>query len=521
VNNKLKRLLGGSNVLKTYKKIGNTEADQEDDVALSKELSENINLLSQQFSYPKNNSLIIREFLLPITHHKCSLIFLESVSDTDLIEKRILQPLIESNLENSCIKDIKDFLSVKQLHEVSTIEECVEKIISGKAILLLEYSSIGLALSTSKVEHRSIEKPQSENVIKGPNESFIESLNVNMGLIRKSLRTKHLVSETVYINNSPRSDIRLLYHKEIANEELIENVKNRLNEITTKHIESLPILEQHIEERPYSLVPTVLYTERPDRVISFLLEGHVAILMEGSPSALVTPVTFWSFFHTAEDTYHRWAYGNFIRLIRLFAFFVALFTPSIYIAVTNFHREMIPTDLLLAIAGTREMVPFPAIIEVLMMEVAFELLREAGIRVPTPIGPTIGIVGALILGQAAVDANIISPILVIVVAITGLASFAIPDISFSFMIRISRFLFLLVSAMFGFLGFSILVTMVIAYLATIKSFEVPFLAPMAPHYRSSKDMIIRPPVWKQWLIPKHLKPKATTRKKIPEGSSNQ
>lgn len=490
---------------------------------LTNNLTKNTELLAKEFSHPINKSFIIREFQLHQTNQKCCVFLLESVTDINELEEHIIRPITTSkSIDNKIsLHTIKNNLSVKQIEEVTSIEQCVEGILNGQAILLLDLSYHGLSLDITKVEHRAIDKPQSENVIKGPNEGFVEALSVNMSLIRKSLRTKELISESAFVNGKIRGDIRIIYHKKIVNDQLLSNVKKRLNQISVKHIEGLPVLEQHIEERPYSLVPTVLHTERPDRAISFLLEGHVVILMEGSPAALVTPVTFWSFFHTAEDTYHRWAYGNFIRIIRLLAFLVALLTPSIYIAATNFHREMIPTDLLLAIVGTREMVPFPAIIEVIMMEIAFELLREAGIRVPTPIGPTIGIVGALILGQAAVEANIISPILVIVVAITGLASFAIPDLSFSFMIRISRFLFLLVSAMFGFLGLSVLLTMVIAYLATIKSFEVPFLAPMAPHYQSSKDLIFRPPVWKQWLVPKHLHPKVTTRKKVPEGSSNQ
>lgn len=228
---------------------------------------------------------------------------------------------------------------------------------------------------------------------------------------------------------------------------------------------------------------------------------------------LVAPATFWSFFHTADDMNQRWAYGNFIRIIRLIAFFVALLVPSLYIAATNYHDEMIPMDLLLAISAKRESVPFPAIFEVVMMEIVFEILREAGLRVPTPMGATIGIVGALILGQAAVEANVISSIMVIVIAITGLASFAIPDVSFSFMTRITRFIFLISATVMGIVGLMITLTIVIAYLVSCHSFGVAFLSPLAPYSSSSLDMVTRPPVWKQWIRPSNLRQRQSIRKK--------
>jgi spore germination protein KA len=225
-------------------------------------------------------------------------------------------------------------------------------------------------------------------------------------------------------------------------------------------------------------------------------------------------------FQTAEDYYLRWPYGNFVRLVRLLAVFVALMAPSIYIAVSNFHEEMIQTDLLLAIASTRERVPFPALIEVLIMEVAFELVREAGVRIPTVIGPTIGIVGALILGNAAVDANIVSPILVIIVALTGLSSFAIPEISFNFGIRIMRFIVLIAAAAMGFYGIALFLAGFLAYLVSLKSFDVPFLSPLAPYTRSSKDLLIRPPVFKMWLRPFNVSPQLKKRGNKPEGNAN-
>jgi spore germination protein KA len=309
-----------------------------------------------------------------------------------------------------------------------------------------------------------------------------------------------------------------MYVADIANPNIVKDVKERISKIDAERVQAASILEQYLEERPYSLVPTTLATERPDRVASFLIEGHVALIMDGSPSVVIVPITFWSIFHNPEDQYQRWAYGNFIRIIRLMCVFIALLTPGLFTAVTMYHIDMIPTDLVLAIASSREKLPFPALMEVIIMEIAFEILREAGVRIPTPIGPTIGIVGALILGQAAVEANVVSPILVIIVAITGLASFAIPEISLSFMIRIARFLFLFAGAFMGFFGLATLFTISLAYVSHIKSFGVYFMSPYAPTYKSSKDLVARPPQRKQWLRPLNMAPKKPSRGKKPEGS---
>src|SRR5213079_609143 len=235
---------------------------------------------------------------------------------------------------------------------------------------------------------------------------------------------------------------------------------------------------QYLEERPRSLFPTILYTERPDRAASFIEEGHIVLLMTNSPSCLILPATFWAILHSPEDHYLRTPYGNFIRVLRFFALFVAMFASSFYIAITNFHVGMIPPDLLMAVAGTRERVPFPSIIEILMMEMAFELIREAGLRVPSPIGPTIGIVGALILGQAAVQANIISPIVIIVIALSGLSSFIISDVSMNFAIRMSRFLFIFAAGFLGVYGAVALFVTSLFYIVSLKSFGTPYFAPM-------------------------------------------
>ncbi|OZM58079.1 spore germination protein [Lottiidibacillus patelloidae] len=487
--------------------------------ALTKNLNENLEMLKSEFNYPKNKDFYIKEIFIASLQKKGYLLYINGTVDVKSMEQLVIRPLINSQIKDKNEDDypflLHHVLTTVSGEEVQAISSIVNDLLSGHTIIIIEGEASALTISTEGFETRQIEKPANETVIKGPKESFTESASKNLSLIRKQLKNKDLVTEFVQVGKTDKQKVSLMYVQSIADDDLVNRVKKRVEEIEADAIPELSFIEQHIEERPYSLVPSCLMTERPDRAASFLREGHVIILYGPSPYALVTPITFWSLFHTGEDYYERWAYGNFIRLIRLLAVMVALLTPAIYIAATNFHPEMLPTDLLLAISATREMVPFPAILEVLIMELTFELLREAGIRIPTAIGPTIGIVGALILGQAAVDANVISPIMVIVVAITGLASFAIPEIGFSYIIRILRFGFLIAAAVVGFYGIALFMVVCLAYLASINTFGVAFLSPLAPHYPSSKDLIIRPPVWKLWLRPQNIQPKKRNRSNKP------
>lgn len=502
----------------TTKKQG--QHDGEGLQLLSPDLETNLGQIKSKFAYPENIALLLRQVYIPYLGKEGTLLFLDGATNIQVLEEHIIQPLIgviHNELPEPGIADTmsllaKNVLSAAEINKIIRFRQVVQDLLYGNTILLVDGEAEALSFQTPGFESRSVTEPTNENILKGPKESFIESAIVNRSLIRKQMKDHRLMTESILIGDQSPKKVYVLYVKDVADPELVKRIKKKVGSIESGNlVQSLSILEQFIEDRPYSLLPDVLVTERPDRACSFLNEGHVVLLMDNSPAALIAPVTFWSLFHTSEDTYLRWAYGNFVRLIRLFAVFVALMTPSIYLAISTFHEEMFPTDLLLAIAATRERVPFPAFVEVLIMEVTFELVREAGIRIPKAIGPTIGIVGALILGQAAVEANIISPILVIIVALTGLSSFAVPEISMNFAVRILRF-FMLISANFmGFFGVALLLTCVLAYMVSFESFGVPFMSPLSPHYRSSKDLIVRPPVWKQWLRPMNMRPQDRVR----------
>ncbi|MDZ5471582.1 spore germination protein [Bacillus sp. 31A1R] len=483
--------------------------------------------IQEHFQSHNNYDLLVRKVYIKSLKADGYIAYLNGTVDVKVVDESIVRPLQQENsLENVDDSDQLDFLA-KRIIPVSNVginsrlENALEKIVSGYTLLFVEDTPFYLEISTPGFESRGVEKSEDEAVLKGPKEAFSESMDINLSLVRKLIKSSELIAEYSKVGEMAVNEVGILYMTNIVNPDLLDKVRNRINEIDTDEVLNLALLEQHIEERPYSLIPTVLYTERPDRAAAFLKEGHVILIMNNSPSCLIVPVTFWGLFHTPEDAYSRWFYGNFIRIIRLIAIFVTILTPSLYIATTNYHIEMLPTDLVLAISATRERVPFPAIFEVVMLLGAFELIRESGVRVPSPIGPTIGIVGALILGQAAVEANLISPILVIVVAVTGLASFAIPNLSFSYMIRLSTYLFLIFASFWGFYGIAACIVMSIGYLTSVTSYDVPFLSPLAPFYPSSKDLIVRPPIWKQWLRPFNVHPQNKQRKKKPEGVQNQ
>ncbi len=297
----------------------------------------------------------------------------------------------------------------------------------------------------------------------------------------------------------------------IANYNLVSEVKYRLNNLEIDSIESSGQLEQLIEEGNSYGIPQVLATERPDKCAKSLYQGRVVVLLNGNPYALIMPAVAMDFLTSPEDTNLKSNFGNFLRFLRIIATAITLLLPGIYIAITNFHQELLPTELLFSILSSRENVPFPVIVELLIMELSFELIREAGIRIPSPIGSTIGIVGGLIIGEAAVSAHIVSPILVIIVAITGIASFAIPDFAFGFHLRTFRFIFIFLGAFTGFLGIGVGIFAYISILCNIKSFGVSFMAPFSPASLGNNTGYVVPPTWKQESRNSFLSPQKINR----------
>jgi spore germination protein KA len=320
-------------------------------------------------------------------------------------------------------------------------------------------------------------------------------MDTNVSLVRKIIKNENLIAEHLPVGNTNHSMCTVMYLKGVANQGVVGEVIKRIKSIDTAYIAGSGFIEQFIEDNPYMMFPQMISTERPDRAASFIMEGLVVIIADGTPLVIAAPCTFFRLMHTSEDKNLRWPFATFLRLIRYIGLISAIFLPGMYVALTMFHVEMIPTELLVSIARAKEMVPFPTLVEMLIMEISFEMVREGAIRVPGVIGQTLGIVGALILGQAAVTANLVSPIMVIVVSLTAIGSFCIPNYELSLALRMARFAFMLAGAFFGFYGISIMLTIVILLACSMKSFGVPFFAPVAPKTKTNHDTIIRSPIF--------------------------
>ncbi|SDN44195.1 spore germination protein [Bacillus sp. OK048] len=487
-----------------FKEQSNTEAIELKKQDISSRLDQNLATFKSIFSVPLNTDIMVREFTIRSLNRRAFIIFVGTMVDLEHIKESIMEKLLGNEQSSTKIQDIVSFPIAKM---ATNIGEITDFISGGITALFVEGDSECYLFETTKIHGRSIEKSDNEVIVKGAKEAFNENVVDNIALIRKKIKNENLIVESKVITKRSKNSVFLVYEKDLVNDELLLTIKDKLASFNSDKIIDLSILEQYLEEHPRSIFPTMLYTERPDRAAAFIEEGHIVLLMSNSPSCLILPTTFWALMHSPEDHYLRTPYGNFIRLLRFFALFIAMFASPFYIAITNYHVGMIPPDLLMAMAGSRERVPFPSIIEILMMEIGFELIREAGLRVPSPIGPTIGIVGALILGQAAVQANIISPIVIIVIALSGLSSFIIIDGSMNFAIRISRFLFVFSAGFFGIYGVMALFTVGLFYLVSLKSYGIPYFAPMTPHFASSKDLLIRHIPIKEKFRPGYLKPK--------------
>ncbi|MFP7256138.1 spore germination protein [Terribacillus goriensis] len=465
---------------------------------ISRNLKENVAYIEEQYSYGTNFDFESRE--LRALTGKYHLFFYTTTVDSKLLSDHILVPLLETKKDLPLTRTV----TVPSITSIKNMDEVEKGLNTGSVIIFKDGSAEGFEAKIEDFKHRSIEKAENEKTVKGPKDSFTESLPTNLSMFRKKIPSKDLIAEEVEVGIRPAMPVTLIYTRDLVNDKILNNIKKRIKAITVDNIRNIEVLEQFLEERPRSLFPTLLYTERPDNAANYVAEGFIAILMDNSSSCLIAPMTIWGFFHSPEDRYLRWAFGNFSRLIRAGAYFITLFVSASYVAITNYHSQLVPIDLLLAIAASRERVPMPIVFEILLMEVAFELIREAGVRIPSPLGPTIGIVGALILGQAAVEANIVSPIVVIIVALSGLSSFTAANYSINHTLRISRFIFIVSASFYGLLSLLGAILIWVSYVVSINSFGVSYYSPATPSTKSSKDtffrMILKKEKWRSGFL---------------------
>ena len=433
---------------------------------------------------------------------ECYIAYIEvAVSTVDWSDSAIgklletLRNLPEKDLVSYVQENVKDYSDADPF---DTLEDAAQGMLTGDALFFLEGYDKAFKIPDKGYPGRGVYETESEKVIRGSNEGFSESIKLNTALIRKRLRSPHLKVKESFAGRRTHTNVALVYLKDLIHPGMLEEVEKRLGEFEIDGTLDSGIIEQLTENRKYSPFPQYQTTQRPDRAAMAILEGRIVLLSDNSPVALILPATYNTYIQTSDDYYSRWEIASFTRVLRYLASFLAMTFPGLYLAVTNFHTQILPTDLLLSLAAARQGVPFPAVIEIILMELAFELLREAGVRLPGANGNTIGIVGGLIIGQAAVDANIVSPIVVIVVALTALCSFAVPNEEFATAFRILKFLFIILCGYLGFFGFLTGLLMVLIHLSHLESFGIPYLAPFVGAdlngYQDERDTLLRLPL---------------------------
>lgn len=488
---------------RTEKSVNQPNEDLTAKDRVDKRISNNLESINTVLK--KSDDVIIRNFEFGIKKQTRAFIcFIDGLGDKTLINEYVVKPLMVNihtivQSENLMSKDLfllikENVLNAIELMELETVSAVVDAILGGNTALFIDGYDKAFIVSAKGAKSRNIEEPNTEIVVRGPREGFTETLRVNTALLRKKIVNANLVFESFVLGKQTKTDVNIAYIEGIANHKVVEEVRRRLSNINLDFILESGYIEQAIEDHPLSPFSTIGNSEKPDKVAANLLEGKVAIICSGTPFVLTVPRLFIENFQVSEDYYSRSALSTTIRILRLLAFIITLTIPSLYIAFETFHQEMIPATLLITAAAAREGIPFPSFAETLIAMLLFELLRESGLRLPKQVGQAVSIVGALVMGEAAVQAGIISAPMVIIVALTGITSFIVPSLLDG--ILIFRFFLIVLSAAFGLFGTAVGLIVMLVHLCSLRSFGVPFMAPMAPViFKDLRDSFVRMPLW--------------------------
>jgi spore germination protein KA len=477
---------------------------------LSKSLDKNLQVVLDLFHAPRNAGLIVRGIVVETKKGpvRIALLYMEGLIDGGTVKHNLITPLVELNRLDKPVDLTVDsmfhFISETQLFRARKYFQLAVALVEGECVLLVDGESEAITADTRSIEHRQVEESPTEAVVRGPHEGFVENLRANIALVRRRLATPDLVAERHMVGARGHSPVDIVYLEGVVNPKLVDEVRRLIDSASADVVPAGDAVRYLMPTRWFAF-PTYISTERPDRVAAMVAEGHIALIND-SPTAVLFPCTIWGLMHSAEDYYIHPFPATALRLVRYMALFATIYASAMYVAVVTFHPEMIPTELMFAIASSREVVPFPAALEVTLMEIAFELVREAGVRIPTVIGPTIGILGAVVLGQAVVQASIVSPILVVVVAIAGLGSFAIPNYDLGLFARVTKFLMIAAAAIFGIPGVTLASVAMLAQILSLRSMGTPVTAPLIPSWKRNRDLIVTAPLDQLKIRPHFLRP---------------
>ena len=465
-------------------------------VPIARDLEENKEFLEKLFA--DCSDFVLRRFILKNSVDAIA-VFVDGLIDTAKVNDALQALMVLEDGDDDVEVIEKALLPVSQIARVNNYKKLLQAVLSGDTGILVQGNEEALTLGIRGAEKRSVNEPEGEAVIRGPREGFVENIRTNTSMLRRKIKSPRLKMKSMAVGHESNTNIAISFLEGIVDQRVLAEVEKRIQRIKIDAVLESGYLESLIQDNLYSPFPQVMYTERPDTVAAALLEGRVAIFVDGTPMVLVVPATFWMMMQASEDYYERFQMATLIRWLRYLFFIIALLTPAIYVAISTYHQQMLPTTLLLSIAAAREAIPFPAIVEVLIMEVAFEALREAGIRLPKTVGQAVSILGALVVGQAAVQAGIVSAPMVIVVSITGIASFTIPHFNLAIALRMLRFPLMFAASILGIYGILVGLLIIIGHMVSLRSFGIPYFSPLAPvSVRDLKDVLIRAP-WSEMI----------------------
>lgn len=478
---------------------GNIES--KDRTALVADLDVNVEVLKEVLG--EADDVSFRSFSIGGTV-RAELIYIPGMSDRQEIDNSILKPLMEAG--DIAVNDLQavklNLLPIISVDEFASVEECAGELIKGNPVLLVNGCSSALIFGIAQWDKRNVEEPQTETSLRGPRDGFTESITTNLSQLRRKIQSVRLKIKSLKIGSYTGTEVCIVYIDGLAKPSLIHEVQSRLERIDIDSILESGYIEELTEDHPYSPFPQQQFTERVDIAAASLLEGRVVLLVDGTPDVLIVPATLTTLLQAADDYYNRAIYSSSLRFLRYWTLLISMVLPAVYVAILNFHHEMVPGKLLISIASAREEIPFPTFVEVMMMQLAFEVLREAGLRLPRQIGSAVTIVGALVVGEAAVSAGLVSAPIVIIIAFTGIAGFTAPHYSLEFAIRLLRLPLIVLGGTLGMLGVMFGIIAIAIHLCMLRSYGVPFLTPFAPFTPNEiKDTVIRAHLWRMSMRP--------------------
>lgn len=462
---------------------------------LTSNLDDNINIISS--SVPANFNFIKRELILK-GELRCFILYISGLAQQEYIENSIVNPLLFqiqspiNEIANRTDYIAKRFISSSDVQVTEDVTVISNELKHGKCIILIDNESTVIVCNTTGGSHRDISESNIEKSIKGGREAFIESLEINISLVQQGLKNDHFKMERYVVGEENQADVVLLYLDNAIDPDVLNNIKKSIGSVKARQVLGPGMLNQLFEKFPYSIFPQAKTTEKPIKVISELLQGKAAILTEGNPYALIVPAVFIEFFQDVEDYANRMLLADFDRFLRLLASIIVLTLSSIYLVLLKYNSDLTPLNLIKIITSSRLNIPFPPFVEVIILEILVEVLREGGLRLPTPVGQTLSIVGGIVLGQAATLAGVVSPTTLVIVAITVICTFVIPNYDMALSIRLLRFGMLILTNLFASLGLLLGLQLIIITLIKMDSFGVPYFTPLAPlRFKGLKDAFTR------------------------------